>query len=601
MTQLPPVHASVTLPQPHDHLLHVSMTFPHTEAYSQFEVKMPVWSPGSYLVREYARHVQGMRAFDQTGRPLPLVQTTKSSWRVTTDSNTTLITLKYQVFAHELAVRTNHADDTHASINGVATYLYHDDYMEHPVRLDFSGMPRGWQVWGGLEVVDAKARIFECDSFDALYDTPVELGPHDPIEFMVRGIPHRIVFWGEPGVDKERLSGDVAAIVEAHASMFGGLPYEHYTFIVHLSNKGRGGLEHRNSTLLLWDRHGFRPGPPGSEVDKEGFPQKHYLDFLRLVSHEFFHTWNIKRIRPERLGPFDYQRENYTRDLWTVEGITCYYEILALLRAGLLDRDRFLGLLAKDARQLSLIPGQHVHSLEAASFNAWIKLYRPDENTKNSSVSYYLKGGLVSFLLDAHIRSQTAGKHSLDDVMLALWHHFKETGQGYPEGSWPRWVKDATGVDVSGFMRRFVSGTDPIDWSEELAPVALTLHQEPAPQGAALGAVTKARETRVIVQEVPTGSGAQAGGIYAGDELVALDGHRVTPDTLPALLATSAPGTTLEVHLFRRGQLLLRQVTLDSLPSEAWHFKALAHAPKETAEVLDGWLPLPPSTDDTHP
>ena len=588
-----PVQSTLSLPHPHDHLLHVSMSFPQTEAYSQFEVKMPVWSPGSYLVREYARHVQGMRAFDQTGRPLPLVQTTKSSWRVSTDSNTSDVTVRYQVFAHELAVRTNHVDDTHASINGVATYLYHDDYMDRPVRLDFSAMPPSWSVWGGADEIDAERRMYQCGSFDLLYDTPLEIGEHEPLEFSVRGIPHRIVFWGgEPNVDMERLGRDVAKIVEAHAAMFGGLPYEHYTFIVHLNEKGRGGLEHHNSTLLLWARQGFRPGPPGTEVDAEGFPQENYLEFLRLVSHEFFHTWNVKRIRPERLGPFDYQQENYTRDLWTVEGITCYYELIGLFRAGLLDRGRVLEILAKDARQLSLIPGRQVLSLEAASLNAWVKLYRPDENTKNSSVSYYLKGELVSFLLDAMIRVETKGEHSLDDVLLALWTHYNETGKGYQEGSYIRWIKQVTGVDASGFARRFIGGTDDIEWSEELAKVGLTSRQDPPPQGAMLGISTVAREGRVMVTDVLTGSGAQAGGVYAGDELVALGGTQVVPGTLSALLAQHVPGTRVTVHLFRRGMLLEREVVLGAPPSKAWHFEVSDDALAQATELLDRWFPL---------
>ena len=581
---------TVSAPNPHDHLFHVRMTWEGGPSHDEpVLLKMPVWSPGSYLVREYPRHVQSVRAHDAKGRSLTITQVDKASWLLH-PHGASAVEVVYEVFSHELAVRTNHLDATHGSLNGVATYMYHDDLLDHPVEVTFE-LPEGWDVYGGMDALDEDAKRYGVQNFDLLYDTPVELGVYEPLQFEVAGVPHEVVIWGEGNFDEERLVEDMARSVRAHADLFGGLPYDHYTFILHLSDRGRGGLEHHNSTILLYPQDGFRQGPEGSEVDEHGQPQHGYLEYLRLVSHEHFHVWNVKRIRPEVLGPFDYGGENYTRDLWTVEGVTCYYEILALRRAGLMTPEKFLEALADSAKVLSGIPGRALHSLESSSLNAWVKLYRPDENTRNSSVSYYLKGELVSFLLDARIRAQTRNAYSLDDVLLALWTHYEETGAGYAEGSYGDWVERVTGVDVEDFLDAYVRGTQELDYEGELEPFGLKLDiKRGANQsGGWLGLKTQRSGEALQVTSTLTDSPAQRAGIYAGDELVALDGRKIGGD-LDAILARHAPQTTLTMHLFRRGILHETEVELGESPASEWAFRVREDATPAQHALRVAWL-----------
>ncbi len=595
MTSAAPIHFHVSAPNPDDHLFHVTMTIPADVVSTRDDllVSMPAWSPGSYLIREYARHIQRISA-NARGEELAITQKDKATWHIDTRQLSSEITIRYEVFSHELAVRTNHLDDTHGSLNGVSTFLYPHGELDREVHLSFE-MPEGWRVFGGLDLIEASTHHYSSPDFNALFDTPVEMGTHDPIDFEVRGVPHQIVLWGEGNYDRDRLREDVSKIVEAHASLFGGIPYEHYTFIVHLTDQGFGGLEHHNSTLLLFPAMGFRSGPAGTEFDDKGRPDKDYLNFLRLVSHEYFHTWNVKRIRPEVLGPFDYQNENYTRDLWTVEGVTSYYENVGLLRAGLIDGEHFLELMARAIHALDQTPGRLLHDLETSSFNAWVKLYRPDEHTRNSSVSYYLKGELVCFVLDLYIRHHSGGERSLDDVLVALWSHYKETGEGYEEGSYGRWIEEATGVDVDALIESYVRSTQEIDWNTFLALCGLDFarkHKSEHP-GAWLGPQVRDQDGRVMVTFVPTDSPAHRAGIYAGDELIAIGGWRVRQSAeLAALLGKHSPGSSHSVLVARRSEVLEREVTLDTPPPDQYTISMLDEREPLHDTILSDWLGL---------
>lgn len=606
-SSLPPIRFTVSAPNPDDHLFHVSMAIALGEdaaATPHLDLSMPAWSPGSYLLREYARHIQNIRAVDQHQRPLPLLQRDKATWRVLLeDPDVSLVTVQYEVFSHELAVRTNHLDATHGSLNGVSTFLYPHGQLDRASEITFD-VPESWRVATGLTCLDASARRYGAQHFDLLFDSPVELGEHVSLHFEVRGIPHEIALWNGQyaNFDADRITQDVSRIVEAHAELFGGLPYDHYTFIVHLTDHGFGGLEHHNSTLLLYPMLGFRDGPPGSEFDAHGKPSKSYLNFLRLVSHEFFHTWNVKRIRPEVLGPFDYQQENYTRDLWTVEGVTSYYENVGLLRSNLIDGAHFLELTAQAIHALEQTPGRLLHDLETSSLNAWVKLYRPDEHTRNSSVSYYLKGELVCFALDLFLRARTQNQRSLDDVLERLWQHYQETGEGYAEGSYASWIERATGVDVAPLVQSLVRSTEEIDWDTLLAACGLQLKRgynekdleagilRTSWTGAQL--VIKEHET-LTVTFVPTGSPAHEAGIYAGDELIAIDGWRVKSQArFDQILRRIEAGSQVSVTLSRRGRILERTLTTCPPPPNHYSIEVVEQPDEAQSTILSEWLSL---------
>lgn len=590
-----PVCYTVATPNPHNHLFLVTARIPVPEGADHVDLRVPAWSPGSYMIREYCRHIQRVTALGG-GEALAVRKVDKATWRVSC-AGVTEIEARYEVFGHEVSIRMNHLDDSHGYINAPSLYLYPEGQLDAPVEVVFE-VPEGWGVFTGMEVIDEAALRFGAPDFDTLYDMPVELGPHEAIVFEAASKPHRVVLWGRSNVEAERLVADFTQIIETQAAMFGGeLPYEHYTFIIHLKPGGFGGLEHQNSTVLLADSHCFSEGAAGTSFDG-GEPDSVYREFLRLVSHELFHVWNVKRIRPSVLGPFDYQQENYTRELWTVEGITSYYDTLFMVRAGLMKPSAYFKEIAtNEIRRLESIPGRTVQSLEDASFDAWIKLYRPDEHTVNSTVSYYLKGSLMTWLLDLWLRARTDNERSLDDVMRALWAHYQATGEGYDEGTFGQWIAEATGVsrdEIEGFLEVYMRRPGPVDFDTPLSRVGLSLkravHKKAAPY---TGLLTGAEGDRVTVRAVLDGSPAQQAGLYAGDEIVAFDGWRVTPDELPKLLKRYAAGMPVEVHLFRRGALRARTMTLGEPQPEGYTLSVAEDATDAQRARLEAWLGQP--------
>ncbi|MDQ3821497.1 MAG: peptidase M61, partial [Acidobacteriota bacterium] len=413
----PEISFTVSMSKPYTHLLEVEMRLRGASQFPpQIDLIMPVWTPGSYLIREFERNVQDFAAADASGRELRWRKTNKDTWRVETAGARDL-RVTYRVYANELTVRTNDLNDRHAFWNNAALLMYPDGYLKAPSTLTVVPF-NDWRVATGLPVVEGKPNTFRAENFDILYDSPFEVSRFKVVSFEVRGVPHRIVIDGEGNYDLERMRRDVQRVVEAEVDMMREIPYHDYTFILHSTNQGGGGLEHLNSTALMRERNRFR-----SDADWKGF--------LGLVSHEFFHLWNVKRIRPDALGPFDYTKENYTRLLWVAEGITDYYSELLLRRAGLISEEDYLRRVVESIQSLQATPGRLLMSAEEASFDAWIKEYRQDENSVNSQISYYTKGGLLGLLLDLEIRKRSKGAKSLDDVMRYLYAEFYKKNRNY--------------------------------------------------------------------------------------------------------------------------------------------------------------------------
>ena len=400
-TAPPTISYTVSMSKPWTHLLEVEMRLGWTTIPEKTELKMPVWTPGSYLIREYARHVEDFSAKDASGKDLTWQKTNKNTWQIDSRGVKEIV-VKYNVYANELTVRTNELNADHAFFNNAALLMFPKDQLAAPSTVRI--VPYGnWKIATGLPKAGAQANVFRAENFDILYDSPFEIGDFKEISFDVQGKPHRFVIDGEGNYDINKIAADTAKIVEQGYAIFGELPYNDYLFILNL--RGGGGLEHLNSTALQFNRLGFTT---------------RYKDFLSLVAHEYFHLWNVKRIRPDVLGPFDYENENYTKLLWVAEGGTAYYEGLLVERAGLISDKDFLKGKADAIKALQNRPGRFETSLEDASFNAWIKYYRPDENAVNNQISYYDKGEIVNFLLDIKIRTESNGAKSLDDVLRYL-------------------------------------------------------------------------------------------------------------------------------------------------------------------------------------
>src|SRR6185312_7179004 len=426
----------VSMTEPHTHLFEVEIRITNEASYSprQETLVMPVWAPGSYLIREFERHVQDFEVIDGAGRPLMWEKVNKNSWRVMTNGSREW-RARYRVYANELSVRTSELNSDHAFWNNTNLLMYLDGQLRHSSTLQVH--PFGdWKVATGLPQVEGQANIFRAPDFDVLYDSPVEVSDFKVLSFSVKGVPHRIVIDGDGNYDAERMRTDVQKIVETEVAVMGNeIPYKDYTFILHLRTNAGGGLEHLNSTALGYPRFGFTPDPKGGSGVNSAGPnasrQRTYRGFLSLVAHEFFHLLNVKRIRPDALGPFDYTKENYTKSLWVAEGITDYYARIVLRRAGFASDSDFLKEQARAFQMLQNTPGRLVMSAEESSYDAWIKYYRQDENSINSQISYYDKGALLGLLLDLEIRKRSNGAKSLDDVMRYLYTEFFKKGRNY--------------------------------------------------------------------------------------------------------------------------------------------------------------------------
>lgn len=537
---------TVSMPRPWTHLLQVEMRVANANLPAQTELKMAVWTPGSYLVREYARHVQDFTVTDQSGRALNWRKINKNTWQVDT-AGAREIVARYNVYANELTVRTNELNDEHAFFTPAALLMFPKGELSTPstIRVDPYG---SWKVATGLPPVSGQPNTFRAENFDILFDSPFEVGNFKEITFNVQGKPHRYVFCGEGNYDMQRIADDTTKIINEAVKIFGDIPYDNYLFIVNL--RGGGGLEHLNSTALQWNRFGFKP-------------DSRYYGFLGLVVHEYFHLWNVKRIRPEPLGPFDYENENYTKLLWVAEGATSYYEGIILRRAGIISDEYFLDSKASAIQDLQSRPGRFQTSLEEASFDAWIKYYRQDENSINNQISYYDKGDIVNMMLDIRIRTLSNGAKSLDDVMRYLYEEFGKKNRNFTPEDYQKAAELQAGASLEDFFDRYVRGTEEIDYNEILRGIGLQLNDEEiGPKQAYLGANLAESDGQLTIRSIPAGTPAYEYGLNTGDQIVAVDGNRASQNFLNSYLNQKKPGDKVRFTVFRFDQLRDFQVTL---------------------------------------
>ena len=520
------IHYQVTLAEPHRHLYRVRL---HISKPAETQVlRLPVWIPGSYLVREFARHLQGMAA-QQGGRACPVQQTDKASWRVDCDPNQPL-ELSYAVYAFDNSVRTAWLDADRGFFNGTSLFLQVEGQADQPHTLDLDAPDDrlSWQAATGLAPVRVNRRGFgryRAPNYDTLVDCPVELGVFWSGEFVVRGVPHRFVVAGAAETfDGERLLRDAQTICEqemlfwhgqAGSAAAGQPPFSSYVFMLNAVHDGYGGLEHGNSTALICPRKDLPRKP--SAGHKTTKPSEGYTTLLGLISHEYFHTWNVKRLRPSEFAQYDYTQENYTELLWFFEGFTSYYDDLLLRRAGLIDDATYLRLLGKTINQVLQAPGRKVQSVAQASFDAWVKYYRPDENTANATISYYTKGALVALCLDLSLRNE--GKTTLDDVMRGLWARC--AGGPMTEQQVRDVVQQLAGRAFAKEFKDWVHGLRDLPLKALLEQHGLTYHEEPDALAQQLGLRVK-ESNGLMVQQVLRGSPAETAGFAAGDEWLAV-------------------------------------------------------------------------------
>lgn len=539
----PDISYTVSMSKPWTHLLEVEMRLKWSGMRGMAELKLPVWTPGSYLIREYARHVQDFKIKDARGRDLKWEKINKNTWQIQTGGSKEIVA-SYRVYSNELTVRTNELNDEHAFWNNAALLMFPAGQLNAPSVLTVVPYS-GWKVATGLPVAAGGANTFRAANYDILYDSPFEVSAFNEITFDVRGKPHRIVVTGEGNYDLKKIAVDVKKIAEECVKIFGDMPVDDYLFIVNL--RGGGGLEHLNSTALQWNRFAFKP-------------QARYNGFLNLVAHEYFHLWNVKRIRPDTLGPFDYEKENYTKLLWVAEGTTAYYEGILLRRAGLITDREILDTKASMIEQLQARPGRFETSLEEASLDAWIKYYRQDENAVNNQVSYYDKGEIVNMMLDIRIRTASKGSKSLDDVLRYLYDEFSKKGRNYTPEDFQKATELAAGTSLEDFFAKYVRGEAEIDYDGILKGVGLQLAvDDSAKDRAYIGADLTEDSTGLKIRSIPADTPAYIQGLNSGDQIVAIDGYRASNAFLQTYIGERKPNDTIRLTLFRFDKL--RDVT----------------------------------------
>jgi predicted metalloprotease with PDZ domain len=580
------IYYSICPAQPETHLFKVHCRIPDPDPLGQ-SLWLPDWIPGSYLIRDFARNIIKVRA-SSGGDEISCEKTSKSQWFCEPVAGELL--LEYEVYSYDLSVRGAYLDTMRGFFNGTSVFLAVKGQEEQPceVHIQAPGSERyaSWRVATSMARSQAPELAFgryHAANYDELIDHPVELGDFDIAQFEVMGVPHLFVLSGRHQADIDRICADLKKVCETHGKLFGGkLPMNGYWFL----------------TLAQGDADLPRPGV--ATLDRG------YRRFLGLCSHEYFHSWNVKRIKPAAFSPYRLDRENYTRQLWVFEGITSYYDDLGLVRSGLIKPEGYLELLAQSITRVMQTPGRFRQSLAESSFDAWTKFYKQDENSPNTMISYYVKGAQVALALDLMIRRSTAGAKSLDDVMAAAWERFGLTGKGMPEGDFEALAEEVSGLDLKSFFDSAIRNIEDLPLGELLESVGVGFNLRPAenatdqgsvgprktplPSRVSFGMRTRDEQGRCKVAVVLDSGPAQLSGVAAGDELLAVNGLKVTHASLEALRSRLSRDEPVTLHLFRRDELLELKCTPRAAPAEVCELSLDPAAKPEAVRAREHWL-----------
>ncbi len=540
---------NLKMEKPQNHYFQVEMElndFPSEE----IEVKMPIWAPGSYLAREFAKNVNLVLAYDENGKELAVKKTNKNTWKIT-KGNAKKVKVNYEVYAFELTVRTSFLDLTHGFVSGSGVFMYVDGFKEKGGTLEVFPYKTFGVITTALKengegVAADGSTVFTFDNYDHLADCPIEIGNQSVFSFTASGIKHTVAMYSYGNFDVEQLKIDMAKVVEGSTKVFGENPNQEYTFIIHNVVDGQGGLEHSNSTVL--------------SVNRWTYSGSKYSDFLKLVAHEYFHLWNVKRIRPVELGPFNYDEENYTSLLWVMEGFTSYYEKLILMREGIYTPEKFLASMFSSLNYVEGSVGARVQPVSHASFDAWIKAYRPNENSSNTTMSYYSGGSIKAMMLDIMIIEKYNGEKCLDDFMRVLYQkYYKEKNRGFSETEFKDELANFLGQNMDEFYHKYIDGTEIPDYKVLFAKVGLDVKYagEPVPS---IGIGMKDSGGKTIVTSVRSGSAAEDAGISVNDEIIGCNGIRADKASLDSYFSNLRTGEMIDLLFAREDQLLSTEI-----------------------------------------
>ncbi len=539
------------MPKPQNHYFEVEMTLSDFKE-KELNLKLPVWAPGSYLVREFSKNLNLVKAFDENGKEIQVVKKTKNTWTVNSNGEKK-IKVKYEVYSFELSVRTSFLDLTHGFVSGSGVFMYVDGYKDKSGLLEIVKHPTFSTITTALpkakmSIAKDGSESFEFSNYDQLVDCPIEIGNQVVFDFTAAGVKHTVAMYGEGNYDVPTLKKDMAKVVQAATDVFGVNPNKEYVFIIHNVVDGQGGLEHTNSSTL--------------SVNRWTYQDAEYTGFLSLVAHEYFHLWNVKRVRPIELGPFDYDQENYTSLLWVMEGFTSYYEKLILVRAGFMSKEDFLNKLQGSINYVEGSVGTRVQPVAHASFDAWIKAYRPTENSANTSMTYYSRGSVIASIIDILIIDNSKGKQCLDHFFQHLYKkYFIEMNRGFSEIEFKTELEKFVGKNLDEFYKKYIDGTDILPYAEVFDKVGISVVDNTSFKPS-FGATVREEGGKVMVKNVRSGSSAEEAGISVGDEIVGCNSYRVDQAMLEAMMSGLGTAETADLLIAREEKLLAVKVRM---------------------------------------
>jgi len=592
------IYYTIAPSNPFAHIFTVTITIATPDANGQL-LRLPAWIPGSYMIRDFAKNIVQLAAFCD-GAQIDVQREDKSTWHCAPCEGE--LRIEYDVYAWDLSVRTAHLDQTHGFFNGTSVFLEVVHQADQPCRVDIQppqgDQYRDWKVATSMPLEQVERYQFGCykaSNYDELIDHPVEMGNFSLASFEACGVQHDIVITGKHTADMDRLCSDLKVICEHHINFFGQpAPVDYYVFLTMVVGHGYGGLEHRASTALLCSREDL---PHKSEAAVS----KRYRDFLGLCSHEYFHTWNVKRIKPAAFEPFDLSKEQHTRLLWAFEGITSYYDDLSLVRCHLITAQEYLNLLATTATRVYRAEGRHKQTVTDSSFDAWTKFYKQDENAPNAIVSYYTKGALIALCLDVFIRQQTNNTQSLDNLMHSLWTQYGD--KGVPEEGIEKLVEDMVGPNARAFFDHVLRSTKELPVQEALSYLGVEFSLRAASsqadnggiqdnlsqkERAVLGVRSSKEHAGAKLLQVFDHGAAQLAGLSVGDIIVAVDSLKI--NDLDDLGSRYSPKDKVMIHAFRRDELMTFELTLQAAPADTAQLKLKANLDEQALAIRQNWL-----------
>lgn len=559
----------LTISVPATHYCEIELTF---IADGIQRISIPVWTPGSYLIREFARFISKVHCKDSNGNEIPSKKISKNTWEIAPHSGE--VKVNYTVYCNEVTVRSCVINDQRAFLNGSNIFMKVEgqENSKHLVEFEY---PESWKTISTGLYQDSRNKFFH-NNYDDFIDCPIEIGNQHIEEFQVNGVNHTISIQGKGNFDPGKFKSEFKSIVEAQVNFFGEMPYEFYVFLIDLQESGYGGLEHKNSFAAIFPRWEFSD-------------ETSYRKFLGLVSHEFFHLWNVKRIRPVELGPFDYDKENYTISHWVTEGWTSYYDNLFLFRAKLIDEKGYLKMIDREVNEVMHYNGRHEMSLTESSFENWIKFYRRHENTRNSEISYYTKGALVATMLNIEIIKSTDCKKSLDDALLALWKDYKENPSvGYTQERVKELCEIACGKSLDEFWNKYIFGTSELPIEEYFKYAGYEFFNKNE-KVISFDVTFKDEGDNIVLNEVHKGGTAYESGLQHNDEIIAIEGMRLNKNNFQKVLDGLKAGDVHHFTINRNGLILIQNVKiLLALPE--YEIKIIENPEEEQIRVKTKWL-----------